>query len=316
MSHPPLLPTVRAFPGPAHAVLLTLGVLGVQVAVGMVFGIVSAFRAGLAAKGVPAPLTLPPAAILATNLVAFAVVLGWAARANRGQGREVWRGGRAGPVAWVAAVVAGLGATIPISAGGNFMLWLLPLPKAMVALFGRLADLEANPLIGVLTVIVVPAIVEEALFRGYILRGLLDHLRPWPAIGLSTLLFTVLHLNPWQVPVGVLLGLLCGWVYLRTRSLPLCILLHAVNNTVAVFATKLPITVAGFNDGATTGVAHPGWFDALGVALLLAGLGAFAWLTRRLMAPPPLPPIVSIPPLLPVLAAGDAAGPAGRPEDR
>ena len=316
MSIPPPLPTARAYPGPAHAVWMTLGVLGVQVAVGMVIGFVSVFSAGLAGKGMPTSSTLAPAAILATNLVAFAVVLAWAARANRGQGREVWCGGRAGPAAWVAAVVAGSGATILISVGGNFMLWLLPLPKALLELFGRLADLEANPVVGVLATIVVPAIAEEALFRGYILRGLLDHIRPWPAIALSTLLFTVLHLNPWQVPVGVLLGLLCGWVYLRTRSLPLCILLHGVNNTIAVFAARLPFTVAGFNDGSTTGVAHPGWFDALGVALLLAGLGLFAVLTRRLMAPPPLPAAVSNPLLLPVLAAEDAVGTSEPPGER
>lgn len=75
-------------------------------------------------------------------------------------------------------------------------------------------------------------ILEELLFRGVILCGLLRHQRPWVAIGQSALLFGLIHFNPAQSVSAALLGLLLGWLYYRTRSLGLSIGLHAINNSL------------------------------------------------------------------------------------
>lgn len=81
---------------------------------------------------------------------------------------------------------------------------------------------------------------EEWLCRGLVLRGLLQKTKPATAIAVSAIFFAVLHMNPWQALPAFLLGLLFGYVYYKTGSLKLTMLMHCVNNTMAVIFSKIP----------------------------------------------------------------------------
>lgn len=77
-------------------------------------------------------------------------------------------------------------------------------------------------------------LAEELVFRGAILRSLLKwNSRPWVAILISAILFSVAHMNPAQMPHTLLIGLLLGWMYYRTDSIVPGVVFHWVNNTVA-----------------------------------------------------------------------------------
>jgi membrane protease YdiL (CAAX protease family) len=71
---------------------------------------------------------------------------------------------------------------------------------------------------------------EEILFRGLLLRGLVQVLRPGPAILASALFFAVMHDPSARVPVFVL-GVLFGLLYVRTRSIFAPFVAHALFNT-------------------------------------------------------------------------------------
>ncbi len=87
---------------------------------------------------------------------------------------------------------------------------------------------------GFITVCIIAPFFEEILFRGILLRGMLqNNMNPAGAIILSSLLFGMAHMNPWQFLGAGMLGAVFAYVYYRTRSLWLCILLHALNNTVS-----------------------------------------------------------------------------------
>jgi membrane protease YdiL (CAAX protease family) len=108
-------------------------------------------------------------------------------------------------------------------------------------------------------------VLEEMLFRGIILRGFLQQYSAARSITISALLFGVAHLNPDQFIVGVVLGLVNGWLYERTRSLWPCILLHGSYNIVVLYLQL------------TGGIESPvSW-------LVVALIGAWAG-TRRLRA--------------------------------
>jgi membrane protease YdiL (CAAX protease family) len=75
------------------------------------------------------------------------------------------------------------------------------------------------------------AISEELVFRGYILNNLLQSFNKWPALIISSLLFTAFHLsNPGisTIPVASLFlgGLLFGINYIYTKNLWFSIMLH------------------------------------------------------------------------------------------
>ena len=68
----------------------------------------------------------------------------------------------------------------------------------------------------------------------------MSKMNPAKAICISAAFFAVLHMNPWQAIPAFILGLLFGYVYYRTGSLKLTMLMHCVNNTFAVIFSKIP----------------------------------------------------------------------------
>ena len=88
-----------------------------------------------------------------------------------------------------------------------------------------------------LTAIFAP-IFEEWLCRGMILRGLLTKMKPVWAIVISALFFAVIHMNPWQALNAFIIGVIMGYVYYKTGSLILTMIIHFVNNGTAVVLSQ------------------------------------------------------------------------------
>ena len=85
-----------------------------------------------------------------------------------------------------------------------------------------------------LVVAIFAPIFEEWMCRGMVLRGLLTKMKPVWAIVISALFFAVIHGNPWQALNAFMIGLLMGYVYYKTGSLILTMIIHFVNNGTAV----------------------------------------------------------------------------------
>jgi membrane protease YdiL (CAAX protease family) len=81
---------------------------------------------------------------------------------------------------------------------------------------------------------------EEWLCRGVVLRGLLKKVKPMWAITLSALFFALIHMNLWQAIPAFLMGLVFGYVYYKTGSLKLTMLMHFANNTMAFIISLIP----------------------------------------------------------------------------
>jgi membrane protease YdiL (CAAX protease family) len=108
----------------------------------------------------------------------------------------------------------------------------VPLPEWLLEMF---KDAVKPNIFGFLLVAVAAPILEEVLMRGIVLDGLLKNYRPWKAILWSSIFFGVLHLNPWQFVVGLLVGFALGYLYWKTKSLFLCIFIHFVNNSIGFY---------------------------------------------------------------------------------
>ena len=97
-----------------------------------------------------------------------------------------------------------------------------------------------NLFLNFLTVSIFAPFFEEWLCRGMVLRGLLGNkMKPVWAIVVSALFFAVIHLNPWQALPAFLLGCLFGYVYYKTGSLKLTMLMHFTNNTFALVLSNI-----------------------------------------------------------------------------
>jgi membrane protease YdiL (CAAX protease family) len=147
---------------------------------------------------------------------------------------------------------------------------LAPLSRWEEAFFERMGSGSLPVLV---SVCVLAPVCEEMLFRGVILRGFLARYPRWHAIVASSLVFGAAHLNLYQLFVGLVLGVLLGWLYERTRSLVPCIGLHAFYNAaVTWYAWQAANDGRGLDPGA--------W------VLLLAMGGIALWVLRRVLRSP------------------------------
>ena len=108
---------------------------------------------------------------------------------------------------------------------------LIPMADFIIKMAEQLANL--NPIVGFLMLVIAAPILEELIFRGVILDGLLQRYSPSKSIFISALLFGIVHLNPWQFIAALLIGIFSGWVYYKTRKLSLSIIIHMTNNFLA-----------------------------------------------------------------------------------
>lgn len=87
---------------------------------------------------------------------------------------------------------------------------------------------------------VVPAILEELLFRGA-LQGLMRPSGSAAAIFAPALLFALLHMDLAQGITAFVCGVFLGWLTERTGSILPGMLLHFVNNAIAFLVTYLQL---------------------------------------------------------------------------
>jgi uncharacterized protein len=113
---------------------------------------------------------------------------------------------------------------------------VLPAPGWFWELFDRIFQNRFGFWGTLFKVAILAPVIEEALFRGIIMHGFMKNYKPWYAILISALLFSLFHLNPWQMTYTFFLGILLGWLMVRTRSLPLAIIAHSLNNLLVLLS--------------------------------------------------------------------------------
>jgi membrane protease YdiL (CAAX protease family) len=106
--------------------------------------------------------------------------------------------------------------------------------------FGNMLDSPWGVIGVVLSVCLMPALFEELIFRGLVLQGLASKFRPYFAIILSSLAFSLMHMSPAQTIHQFLLGIALGYIVLATKSIWAGVILHFFNNLWAIIFELLP----------------------------------------------------------------------------
>ncbi|WP_419188132.1 ABC transporter permease subunit/CPBP intramembrane protease [Stieleria bergensis] len=115
----------------------------------------------------------------------------------------------------------------------------------------------------VLLMALLPAVCEELAFRGFVFGGLVRQgtLR---AIVLSAFMFGISHGVLQQSIPAFVIGLLIGWVSLRTGSILPCLLIHLTNNSMSTMLQRIaesdwPIVNLFLHSSATGPAYNPLW---------------------------------------------------------
>jgi membrane protease YdiL (CAAX protease family) len=158
--------------------------------------------------------------------IAITVVLGWFLKIRGWTLAKIGLGVTMRGTSWgLLLFVLSLALVFAIRAVGQFSFGLAP-----GELDQRLAATEGLNMQVVFMSSVVSAAFEELFVAGYVITALSATRGPWTAINVSTGLRVLCHL--YQGPLGVLtvvpLGLLFGWLYVRTRQLWPLVLAHVL----------------------------------------------------------------------------------------
>ena len=120
--------------------------------------------------------------------------------------------------------------------------YVIPDIEAQIETTELINAIPKNPLnwaLMFLAISILPGITEELVFRG-LLQNSLTHLMPAGfAIALSSGIFAAVHMQLAAFPALMCLGAAYGYIYHKTGSLRINIVLHALNNGVALTLSQM-----------------------------------------------------------------------------
>lgn len=142
-----------------------------------------------------------------------------------------------------------------------------------------LNSLLAN-IINVMLLVVIAPIVEEVLFRGFLLNRWWKKYGVRKAVIYSSIAFGILHVD---FIGGIVFGIVLSLIYVKTKSLIGPIVAHASNNAVLALWLVTEGVVTGDISAATLDEFRAFWWLAiLGAAV---GVPWLVWFCRRLFRP-------------------------------
>jgi len=127
--------------------------------------------------------------------------------------------------------------TIPIYFSVSFLLTLTRITEAFPEYYELMESMMGNSIfLDIVLVVILAPLVEEVIFRGVVMKRLLDRGVRFPyAIAIPALIFGVIHMNVVQGIYAFVLGIILGLVYYWTKTLWAPILMHLIFNGMGVF---------------------------------------------------------------------------------
>ena len=165
------------------------------------------------------------------------------------------------PTIW-AALLIGLGFSVLMDEFDRLIAMVFPMPESVMGSMDILIFTNpADALLVIAGAVIMAPVVEEALFRGF-LQGQLErgYRDATKAVLFSSLLFMLLHFNPWWGLQIYVFGVVLGYLAWRTGSIWPAIVVHGANNALSLMlanvdADSLEWYVSGEH-------VSPGWLVA------------------------------------------------------
>lgn len=149
-------------------------------------------------------------------------------------------------------------------------LWLLSSQIILEPVATLLPQSEGNGLgrglSACITAIIMAPIFEELLCRGLIFETLRRRWGNIISIGVSSLFFGLIHGDVATALVAIVAGIIFGIIYIRTSSLYTTIIIHAINNSIAMALIGFGVGDMSFHDILGGGVVY---WTIYGVAIAI-----------------------------------------------
>lgn len=95
----------------------------------------------------------------------------------------------------------------------------------------------------IISTAILPAIVEEYVFRHIICRSLLPY-GPKTAVFISAVLFGLMHVSIQKIGFTFIAGIFLGWIYVASKDIKMSIIFHFVHNFMCCVSTIIAVKVS------------------------------------------------------------------------
>ncbi len=124
-------------------------------------------------------------------------------------------------------------AAVIVSILSQFINMIFPFPAKYLEIMGKLFTMDSSVLKVFMVMALAPGFFEEYMFRGFMMR-FFEKYGDKAAIIITAFLFAAFHLDPFRFVPVFLLGLLLGYLTLRSGSIVNSMLSHTINNGLAL----------------------------------------------------------------------------------
>ena len=274
----------KAYPNIKHAALLCLLFLGIQIAGGLIFGVI------IGLLGYSSESLIFGLGTILFFIISFVTVILIGFKKSGKKFNEVFLFKNVPFGIWLSVIIFMFGYVVISSGIDNLLNYFLPMPVFLQNTFQLMLSNDYF-IISVLLVGILPAFLEEMFFRGVVLTGFIENYSQTKAILFSALFFGLIHLNPYQFVTAFLMGLVMAYVLIKTNSILPAIYMHLFNNMLAVFVMRIngPFIIEGFNSSYGDHSFQPWWFNLIGI--ILAGAGAWLFFKQIKKSEPAQEPV-------------------------
>jgi len=255
----------NAYPRIKNAILLCLLLLGIQLVGGLILGLI------LVLFKIENEAMVNGVALIIINLVTFGLVILIGFRKTHKKFNDVFMCNNVPLNLWIATIIFMFGFVILSSQLDLLLGYVLPMPEFLEDAFDSILTNEYMTL-SIILIGIMPAFLEEMLFRGVILSGFKENYSWKKAILISALLFGIVHLNPWQFVTAFILGTISAWICLHAKSILPSIYMHLFNNMLALLVVQFSDTIFFKEFDVSSGQPFQAlWFNAIGIVFTGAG---------------------------------------------
>ncbi len=141
----------------------------------------------------------------------------------------------------ICSVLIGIGLTVTSDALDRVIQIVFPIPEIWLESIQEMLTINSisEGIIIVLTAVIMAAVLEEMLFRGFLQTSLENTFDITKAVMLTGLIFGIIHVNPWQTIQLVLFGVFLGVLAWKTNSVFPAMIVHFINNGTAIVFSNL-----------------------------------------------------------------------------
>ncbi len=135
------------------------------------------------------------------------------------------------------AIPVGVGLVILVDEIDRLLQLVIPMPEEVNREIMQMmhADTPLEMVLIILSAVVLAAVVEETIFRGFFQQALEEHMDVTKGVIYASLAWAAIHANLFLTVQIFLFGFFLGWLAWRTNSVYPALFCHAFNNAIAVW---------------------------------------------------------------------------------